>query len=72
MYVESLPLGTQGLITETTDSGLETEGAPSEFSVDMSGQYRKAGYLSLLHIFFRMFVFCSCSDESKVKRYQYP
>ena len=41
MYVESLPLETKSLMSEASDSGMGTEGAPSEFDVDIGGQYRK-------------------------------
>ena len=41
MYVESLKFETKSLISEASDSGMGTEGAPSEFDVDIGGQYRK-------------------------------
>ena len=41
MYVESLNFETKSLISEASDSGMGTEGAPSEFDVDIGGQYRK-------------------------------
>ena len=41
MYVESLPLETKSLMSEASDSGIGTEGTPSEFDVDIGGQYRK-------------------------------
>ena len=41
MYVESLQFETKSLISEASDSGIGTEGAPSEFDVDIDGQYRK-------------------------------
>ena len=41
MYVESLQFETKSLMSEASDSGMGTEGAPSEFDVDIGGQYRK-------------------------------
>ena len=41
MYVESLRFETKSLMSEASDSGMGTEGAPSEFDVDIGGQYRK-------------------------------
>ena len=41
MYVESLQFETKSLMSEASDSGIGTEGAPSEFDVDIDGQYRK-------------------------------
>ena len=41
MYVESLQFETKSLMSEACDSGIGTEGAPSEFDVDIDGQYRK-------------------------------
>ena len=41
MYVESIKFETKSLISEASDSGMGTEGAPSEFDVDIGGQYRK-------------------------------
>ena len=43
MYVESLQFETKSLMSEASDSGMGTEGAPSEFDVhvDIDGQYRK-------------------------------
>ena len=41
MFVESLNFETKSLISEASDSGMGTEGAPSEFDVDIGGQYRK-------------------------------
>ena len=41
MYVESLQFETKSLMSEASDSGIGTEGAPSEFDVDIGGQYRK-------------------------------
>ena len=41
MYVESLNFETKSLMSEASDSGMGTEGAPSEFDVDIGGQYRK-------------------------------
>ena len=41
MYVESLQFETKSLMSEAFDSGMGTEGAPSEFDVDIGGQYRK-------------------------------
>ena len=41
MYVESLKFETKSLMSEASDSGMGTEGAPSEFDVDIGGQYRK-------------------------------
>ena len=41
MYVESLLFETKSLMSEASDSGMGTEGAPSEFDVEMVGQYRK-------------------------------
>ena len=38
MYLESLPLEKKTL---KSDSGIGTEGTPSEFDVDIGGQYRK-------------------------------
>ena len=38
MYLESLPLEKKTLKSE---SGIGTEGTPSEFDVDIGGQYRK-------------------------------
>ena len=56
MYVESLQFETKSLMSETPDidSGRETEGAPSEFNVDIGGQYQKVKItmLSLLTVYF--------------------
>ena len=41
MFVESLNFETKSLMSEASDSGMGTEGAPSEFDVDIGGQYRK-------------------------------
>ena len=41
MYLESLQFETNSLMSETSESWTGTEGAPSEFEVDISGQYRK-------------------------------
>ena len=38
MYVESLQFETKSLMSETSDSGIGTTGAPSIFDVDIDGQ----------------------------------
>lgn len=48
-YLESLQIETQSLMTETSDSGMGTEGAPSEFGVDIGGQYLK---VKITHTYF--------------------
>ena len=47
MYVESLNFETKSLMSEASDSGMGTEGAPSEFDVDIGGQYRKVKIIIL-------------------------
>ena len=47
MYVESLQFETRSLMSEAYDSGMGTEGAPSEFDVDIGGQYRKVKITNL-------------------------
>ena len=47
MYVESLQFETKSLMSEASDSGMGTEGAPSEFDVDIGGQYRKVKITNL-------------------------
>ena len=47
MYVESRQFKTKSLMSETSDSGMGTEGAPSEFYVDIGGQYRKVKITNL-------------------------
>ena len=41
MHVESLQFETKSLMSEASDSGMGTEGAPSVFDMDIGGQYRK-------------------------------
>ena len=47
MHVESLQFETKSLMSEASDSGMGTEGAPSEFDVDIGGQYRKVKITNL-------------------------
>ena len=56
MYVESLPLETKSLMSEASDSGIGTEGTPSEFDVDIGGQYRKVKITIL--------TFCNNNNDS--------
>ena len=56
MYVESLPLETKSLMSEASDSGIGTQRAPSEFDVDIGGQYRKVKITILS--------FCNNNDDS--------
>ena len=56
MYVESLKFETKSLISEASDSGMGTEGAPSEFDVDIGGQYRKVKITIL--------TFCNNNNDS--------
>ena len=56
MYVESLSLETKSLMSEASDSGIGTQGAPSEFDVDIGGQYRKVKITIL--------TFCNNNNDS--------
>ena len=47
MYKESLQFETKSLMSETSDRGIGTEGAPSEFDVDIGGQYSKVNVTML-------------------------
>lgn len=52
-HLESLQFETESLMTETSDSGIGREGAPSEFGVDIGGQYLK---VKITHTYF-LFLF---------------
>ena len=54
--MESLQFETKSLISEASDSGMGTEGAPSEFDVDIGGQYRKVKITIL--------TFCNNNNDS--------
>ena len=56
MYVESLNFETKSLMSEGSDSGMGSEGAPSEFDVDIGGQYRKVKII--------IFTFCNNNNDS--------
>ena len=53
MYLESLPLEKKTLKSK---SGIGTEGTPSEFDVDIGGQYRKVKITIL--------TFCNNNNDS--------
>ena len=48
MYVESLRFETKSLMSEASDSGMGTEGAPSEFDVDIGVSIEKSKLSSLV------------------------
>ena len=56
MYVESLPFETRSLMSEASDSDRGTEGAPSEFDMDIGGQYRKVKITNLSVIIIIMII----------------
>ena len=56
MYVESLQFETKSLMSEASDSGMGTEGAPSEFDMDIGGQYRKVKITNLSVIIIIMII----------------
>ena len=56
MYVESIKFETKSLMSEASDSGMGTEEAPSEFDVDIGGQYRKVKITIL--------TFCNNNNDS--------
>ena len=62
IYVDNLQLETKSLMSETTDGGMGTEGAPSEFDVDIGGQYRK---VKITHVYFLFSFWSWCDDRKK-------